>query len=121
MCAAAVVRIIRDELVARQNLFQRITLENLVDRADHRAQVNGDALGKRNDLTLRIEYCRRTIARSLMLGENAVRCSVAPILFRGGEQITRNHFGFDRIDLACFLRCHSQHSLEVNGSSSRCK
>ena len=80
MRAAAVVRVVGDEHVAGADLAIAKALQDLVDRADHRAQVNRHALRQRDHLPCASKTAVEQSARSLMFGENAVRIASRPSL-----------------------------------------
>ena len=103
MRAAAVVRIVGDELVARLDLGERIALQYLVDCADHRAQVYRHALRQRDDLALRVKYRGRAVGALLDVRRERGAHQGRAHLLGGREQVARDDFRLDRIDRFCVL------------------
>ncbi len=66
--AAARVGIVDDEHVAGREVPERVAPENLLDRAQERAEVHGDVLGLGDHPTARVEDRRRAVAPLLDIG-----------------------------------------------------
>ena len=96
--AAAVVRIVGDEHVAPRDFLQRVAPEDLVDRTDHRAQMDRHALRERDHLALRVKNRGRAIGTLLDVGRERGAHQGCAHFLGGREQITRHDFGLDRID-----------------------
>ena len=131
MRAAAVVRIVGDELVTRQDLVERIALENFIDRADHRTQVYGHALRQRDHLALRVEYRGRAIGAFLDVRRERGAHQGRAHFLGSRQQIARDNFrldrvhrfgGFDYFARSRTFRGHDQDApLICSGSTSMCR
>ena len=95
--AAAVVRIVGDEHVARRDVFQGKARANLVDRADHRAEVDRHALRERDDLPGRIEDRRGAVRALLDVGRKRGAHERRAHLLCGRQEMTGHHLGLDRV------------------------
>jgi hypothetical protein len=95
--AAAVVRIVGEEHVAGTDFGFGIALQDLVDRTDHRSQVDGYALRECDHLARAIENRRRTIRALFDIRRKSGAHERRAHFLGGREEEARDHFGFDRI------------------------
>jgi len=115
--AAAVVRIVRDEHIARHDLLLRKALQYLVHRAHHRAQVYRHALRQRDHLPRGVEYRGRAVRAFLDVGRERGAHERRTHFLRRREEKTGDDLGPDRV----YASAHCRVRFCAAGASSMCR